>query len=132
VLVMNDIVNSIQVNAQVVSQKIADRAAAGSKMLHDQYEAFQKVMDANHKQFEQEQQDEFDRNQSAIATQEKAVHDSSSDMIEFSLGVRDVYDTTTGKMGQVDLFNSHAITQGLNDLANDPTRFVEIPLRDER
>ena len=67
VLVMNDIVNSIQVNAQVVSQKIADRAAAGSKMLHDQYEAFQKVMDANHKQFEQEQQDEFDRNQSAIA-----------------------------------------------------------------
>jgi hypothetical protein len=132
ILVMMDIVNSIQVNGQVVSQKIADRGNAALKTIQQIGESNRKMMDANHKAYMAEQQDEFDRNQSAIATQEQAVHNSSSDMIEYSLGVRDVYDSATGKMGQVDLFNSHAITQGLNDAANDPSRFVEIPLREER
>ena len=46
------------------------------------------------------------------------MHDSSSDMIEYCLGVRNVYAArATGQMSQVDLFNSHGIVQGLNDAA---------------
>ena len=47
-------------------------------------------------------------------------------------GVRDVYDTRTGQTHSVDLFNVNGIVEGLNSGANDPNRFVQIPLRYER
>ncbi len=53
-------------------------------------------------------------------------------MIESSLGVHNVLDTNTGEMHKVDLYNSTAITDTLNGLANDPNRFIQIPLRYER
>jgi hypothetical protein len=47
-------------------------------------------------------------------------------------GVRDVYDTKTGTLHSVDLYNSHAIVEGMNAAVNDPNQFVQIPLRYER
>ena len=67
-----------------------------------------------------------------MAAQQQAMHDSSSDFIEYIGGVRDVCDTATGKMHSVDLFHANGIVDGMNAAANDPNRFVQIPLRYER
>ena len=112
----------------VVNSKIASDGAAIRKIGEDNERELLK----RGREFQQAQADQFDRFESQIAAQQQAVHDSSSDMIEYCLGVRDVYDRATGQMSQVDLFNSHGIVQGLNDAALDPGRFVEIPLRYER
>jgi hypothetical protein len=60
------------------------------------------------------------------------MNNSASDFIETIQGTRDVYDTTTGQTRSVNLFNVNGIVDGLNAAAGDPTRFVQIPLRDER
>jgi hypothetical protein len=67
-----------------------------------------------------------------MAAQQQAMHDSSSDFIEYIRGVRDVYDNQTGQMHSVDLFHVNGIVNGMNTAANDPNRFVQIPLRYER
>jgi hypothetical protein len=64
-----------------------------------------------------------------MAAQQKAMHDSSSDMIEFALGLRNVYDTNTGQWHQVDLLNATGIVEAENALVGDPNRFVAVPLR---
>jgi hypothetical protein len=89
-------------------------------------------MQRNHAAWQDQQAQQFADHEQQIAAQEKATHDSSSDYIEYVLGVRDVYDTQTGQMGSVDLFNASGIVNGMNNAANDPNRFVQIPLRYER
>lgn len=84
------------------------------------------------RQFQANQKEQFERFEQQQAAQAQARHNACSDMIESSLGVRDVLDTATGEMHKVDLYNSTAITDTLNNLANDPNRFVQIPLRYER
>ncbi|HTW95472.1 MAG TPA: hypothetical protein VMD30_11790 [Tepidisphaeraceae bacterium] len=126
--VMNGIMSSLKLNMDVVNQEIAQSGAAVRKMGQD---SFNQMMQRA-KDFDVQQAQNFDRFESQIAAQEKAVHDSSSDEIEYVSGVRDVYDTDTGEMQKVDLFNVNGIVQSMNDAANDPNRFVQIPLRYER
>ena len=125
---MNAIMNSVKLNMDVVNSQIASAGAAVRKASAD----FENQLLKSNREFQQQQEDNFNNFESQIAAQEQAVHDSSSDFIEYIRGVRDVYDTQTGQMESVDLFNSNAIVQGMNDAANDPNRFVQIPLRYER
>jgi hypothetical protein len=126
--VMNAIMNSIKLNMDVVNGQIAANGAAVRKMGQD---SFQQLLSQG-RAFRQQQDDQFNDFESRIAAQQQAVHDSTSDFIEYVKGTRDVYDTSTGQMGSVDLFNVHGIVSGMNTAANDPNRFVEIPLRYER
>jgi hypothetical protein len=82
--------------------------------------------------FNAREAENFNRFESQERAREQARHDSNSNFIEYINGVRDVYDTRTGQMLSVDLFNVNGIVAGLNAGANDPNRFVQIPLRYER
>ena len=79
--------------------------------------------------FRDQQAISFANHERRIAAQAKARHDSNSDFIEYIGGVRRVYDRGTGRMLDVDLLNSNGIVNGLNEAANNPNRFVQIPLR---
>lgn len=125
---MDAILNSIKLNMDVVNKQIADSGAAVRKVGADNQAALLK----RGREFQRQQDEHFNRFEAQIAAQRQAMHDSSSDFIEYIRGVRDVYDTGTGEMTSVDLFHSDAITAALNALTNDPNRFVQIPLRYER
>jgi hypothetical protein len=128
VYTMNAITNSFKLNMDVVNARMQKDGAAVRKMGEDN----EKALLARGRQFQEQQDQNFNRFESQMAAQEKARHDSSSDFIEYVRGVRDVYDNQSGKMLSVDLFNSNGIVNGLNAAANDPNRFVQIPLRYER
>ena len=126
--VMTAIMNSVNLDMDVVNRVIAGDGGAVRKIYADKFQ----VMVKAGQDFQDSQAASFASHEAQIAAQEKARHDSNSDFIEYIGGVRKVYDTATGKMLDVDLFNSNAITNGLNEGANDPNRFVQIPLRYER
>jgi hypothetical protein len=60
--------------------------------------------------------------------QEMASDRSSADFDEVIRGYRTVEDTQTGEQSDVNLADSHAIVDKLNE--GDPGRYIEIPLRD--
>ena len=125
---MNAILTSVKLNMDVVNKQISDAGAQVRKMGEDNERELLK----RGKEFQDAQAQNFNNFESQIAAQQQAMHDSTSDYIEYIGGVRDVYDNATGKMLSVDLFHSDAITDGLNTLSSDPGRFVQIPLRYER
>lgn len=126
--VMNAIMNSVNLNMDKVNGDIKAAGESARKMGAEMFAVIQK----NGRDFQDEQAVSFNRHEMQIAAREKAMHDSSSDYIEYVLGVRSVYDNATGRMHSVDLFNSNAIVDGMNAAANDPNRFVQIPLRYQR
>jgi hypothetical protein len=126
--VMAAIMNSVKIDTQVTGGEIAAEGAAARKMGD---EMFQQTMQRG-RDFQNQQDASFAAHQQQVANQQQAVHDSASDFIEYIGGVRHVYDTQSGRMLNVDLFNANGIVNGLNDAANDPTRFVQVPLRYER
>ena len=126
--VMKAVMNSVNLDMHVVNGEIAAQGAAVRKMGADMFAQTEKQA----QEFQDQQARQFQDHERQIAAQEKATHDSSSDFIEYIGGVRDVYDTATGQMHSVDLFNSNGIVDGMNAAANDPNRFVQIPLRYER
>jgi hypothetical protein len=126
--VMNDVMTSLKLNMDVVTRQIEQNGAAVRKMGEESERQLLKQA----RQFNQQQAENFNRFESQQRAREQARHDSNSDFIEYVKGVRDVYDTRTGEMHSVDLFNVNGIVGGLNTAANDPNRFVQIPLRYER
>jgi hypothetical protein len=126
--VMNDIMTSFKMNMEVVNRQIEQNGAAVRKMGEDSERQLLKQA----RGFNQQQAENFDRFESQQRAREQARHDSNSDFIEYINGVRDVYDSRTGQMHSVDLFNVNGIVEGMNAGANDPNRFVQIPLRYER
>jgi hypothetical protein len=125
---MNAIMSSLKMNMDVVTRQIEQNGAAVRKMGED---SERQLLKQAH-QFSQQQAENFNRFESQQRAREQARHDSNSDFIEYIKGVRDVYDTRTGQMLSVDLFNVNGIVTGLNAGANDANRFVQIPLRYER
>jgi hypothetical protein len=126
--VMNDIMTSLKLNMDVVTRQIEQNGAAVRKIGEESERQLLKQA----RQFNQQQAENFNRFESQQRAREQARHDSNSDFIEYVKGVRDVYDTRAGEMISVDLFNVNGIVGGLNTAANDPNRFVQIPLRYER
>lgn len=123
--VMSAIINSVNLDMSVVN----GRMAADGDALRKQSDIRFQAMIKSGKEFQDRQAEQFADHERQIAAQEKAVHDSASDFIEYIGGVRSVYDNRTGQMGSVDLFRSDAIVDGMNAALNDPGRFVQIPLR---
>jgi hypothetical protein len=126
--VMNAIMTSVTLNMNVVNQRMQQDGAAIRQM---GAENEQRMLEEG-REFRQQMDDQFNRFEERMAAQQQAMHDSASDTIEYIRGVRDVYDTQTGQMISVDLFNVNGIVAGMNDAAGDPNRFVQIPLRYER
>jgi len=79
-----------------------------------------------------ERMKEFDEHQRQVAEEENQRSRNADDWIEYAGGYRTVIDTQTGERGRVDLSNVNGIVDSLNQSANDPNRYVQIPLRDER
>ena len=123
--VMQGIMNSVNLNLNVVTQVQQRDGESIRKIFADK---FQIMMKAG-RDFQDQQANNFANHERRIAAQAKARHDSNSNFIEYIGGVRHVYDHATSKMLDVSLFNSTGIVHGLNEAANDPNRFVQIPLR---
>jgi hypothetical protein len=79
-----------------------------------------------------ERMKEFEEHQQQVAEEENQRSRNADDWIEYAGGYRTVIDTQTGERGRVDLSNVNGIVSALNESANDPNRYVQIPLRDER
>jgi hypothetical protein len=89
------------------------------------------AMQATFKQFQANMKATEDATDQMIAdqqAQEMASDRSSADFDEVIRGYRTVEDTQTGDQADVNLADSHAIVDKLNE--GDPGRYVEIPLRD--
>lgn len=123
--VMQAIMNSVSLNMNVVAQVQQRDGNAIRQIYADKF----KVMMKTARDFRDQQAISFANHERRIAAQAKARHDSNSDFIEYIGGVRRVYDRGTGRMLDVDLLNSNGIVNGLNEAANNPNRFVQIPLR---
>jgi hypothetical protein len=101
---------------------------------------FQAQLQANNQAFQQSiadqqkqneaRQEEFDEQNDQWAAQENAKSRAADDWIEYAGGYRTVIDTQTGEGAQVDLSNVTGIVSALNTSADDPNRYVQIPLRD--
>jgi hypothetical protein len=117
---------------QAAVQRQLDKDDKAFQSVCAYYQAKNDALLERGRQFQANQKEQFERFEQQQAAQAQARHNACSDMIESSLGVRDVLDTATGQMRKVDLYNSTAITDTLNGLSNDPNRFVQIPLRYER
>lgn len=108
-----------------------------------QAQAWQQQMNANHAQAMADQQQRFEDGQAAhqaqldgyaqhnasVAYDEQVRQRQSANFTEMIGGYRDVLDTNTGLKTKVDLYDVNAIVAAGN--AQDPGRFVQIPLRDE-
>jgi hypothetical protein len=55
----------------------------------------------------------------------------AADFNESIIGTRTIYDTVTGASGYANLTDVNGVVDSLNQAALDPTRFVQIPLRDQ-
>ncbi len=126
--VMNAIVNSETMNMDVVNSQIQ---AAGEQVRKMGQEAEQRLLEQG-REFREQQQDQFNRFEEQMAAQEQARHDFTSDFIEYISNVRRVYDNQTGETGEVPLLNSGDIVDDMNKETGDPSRFVQIPLRELR
>lgn len=125
---MNDILKSVKVDQKWLMEKMKQ----DGERLRRQAQAFSQQMFQQSQQFQAQQKEHFERFESQMRAQAQARHDSNSDFIEMIRGVRTVYDTKTGERADASLYHVDGIVQGMNDAANDPGRFIQIPLRYER
>jgi hypothetical protein len=123
--IMQEIMNSISLDEAVIGKKTQ---AETDSLLAAGAAAFAQLQQ-NNRDFQDRQRSQFINFERGMAAQQKARHDAASDFIEYIGGVRRVYDTATGRMLDVDLFNSNAITDALNASVNNPNQFIQIPLR---
>jgi hypothetical protein len=125
---MKDIMDSVKLDPEWFARK---QKADGDAILKQGRE-FGEMLFRRGQEFNRQQTEHFNHFEAQMNAQYQARHDANSDFIEMIRGVRDVYDTKTGTLHSVDLYNSHAIVEGMNAAVNDPNQFVQIPLRYER
>jgi len=126
--VMKDIMDSVKLDPEWFAKK----QKADTDAILKQGREFGEMLFRRGQEFNRQQTEHFNHFEAQMNAQYQARHDANSDFIEMIRGVRDVYDTKTGTMHSVDLYNVNAIVDGANAAVNDPTQFVQIPLRYER
>ena len=87
------------------------------------------ILLARGRQYQEEQNDRFNRMQANDQARRQARHDANSDFQEMISGYRTVYDSGTGVNHSVDYYRVDEITNAWNAAANDPNRYIQIPLR---
>jgi hypothetical protein len=131
---------SLKVNAAVLQQKSQEQTNA----ILRQGEINEANLQAQNKQFQQQQQQRFEQGQEAHRQQlagyaqhnaqwqqdnlAKARH--ADDVVEQIRGYRTVQDTQTGQQVSVDYSNVDDVVAAWNE--HDPGHYVEIPYRDEK
>lgn len=136
---------SLKVNGERAKQ-VADAENAQMRQMSAQMtQQSQQALEANARQF---QKDQAQRNanyqaQHAAQMQGYAQHNqqwkdyelqksrNAADFVETIKGTRTVYDTRTGSSGTADLNDVNGVVDSLNTAALDPSRYIQIPLRDE-
>jgi len=106
------------------------------------WDRFEARMKANKQQFDERMKEQrrqqvetmkgYDKHNREVAIEQNRKSRNAADWIEYAGGYRTVIDTQTGERARVDLSNVNGIVDHLNEATNDPHRFVQIPLRDER
>jgi len=128
---MADIIASVKLDDGAVQRQL-DKDNQAFQAMSAKFAADHEALMQRGRDFQENQEERFRRNQQLVQAQAKARHDANSDMQEMALGLRDVYDTATGQTHRVDLYNVNGIVDSWNAAANDPNQFVQVPLRYER
>jgi len=143
--VMKGIIQSEQLNSEVVAQRQQQQAQQNMAMIRQQGEANSRMLQQQHEQYMQQQQQRFEAGQAQHAEQ-TAEYDrhnqqfrddqlqksrNNADFVETIRGTRTIYDTQTGESATANLTSAGAVVDDLNKATLDPNRFVQIPLRDE-
>jgi hypothetical protein len=128
VVTMEAMTSSIQINwdayFKVDEERFKARLAANQIAYDERYKEQERQ--------QVERMKEFDEHNRQWAIYENQKSRNADDWIEYAGGYRTVIDTQTGERAKVDLSNVNGIVDGLNDVSNDPHRYVQIPLRDEK
>jgi len=116
---------------QQMSQQLAAAADAQRKASADAFNQWQQTsMDIHNQQMAESDREADDRNQN-FNNYEWQRSRNAADFNESIIGTRTVYDTVTGESGYANLTDVNGVVDSLNDAANDPNRFVQVPLRDQ-
>ncbi len=143
--VMEAIVNSLNINQDVVTQKLGERNQQQMAMIKQSGDAAAAAQQSRYEQFQKDQNQRFATGQAQHAAQMQGYDQhnkqwaadelqksrSNADFIETIKGTRTIYDTQTGQSGTANLTSVNGVVDELNQASLDPNRFVQIPLRDE-
>lgn len=138
------ILHSETLNQQVVMQRMNEQNQQQMDMIKRQGQANAAALNASHEAFMKAQDERYAAHQQYMAQTEAgyAAHNqqfkedelqkarNKDNVVEQTLGYREVYDTQTGLSASVDLSDVNGVVGSLNQAALDPNRFVQIPLRD--
>lgn len=127
---MEAMANSIHQNGDVITQR-------QNEMLQQQAANLQQMQQAQNQQFANQQAQHaqmmkgFAQHNQQWAAGQLQKSRQNANFVESIRGSRTIYDTLTGERGTTDLNYASGVVNSLNTAANDPNRFVQIPLRDE-
>jgi hypothetical protein len=116
-----------QANAQNIAQQQQQLQTNGQNLMKQQQDRFEAGQEAHRQQMAG-----YDAHNQQWARDENAKSRSNDNYVEMLRGYRTVINTQTGEKTSVDYYNVGGIVNGLNTAANDPNRYVQIPLRDEK
>lgn len=124
-------VSSLKENTEVIQRIVQERQQNQQQQFQNAQNASQRqqAQFAAQQQSHRQQMASYDAHNRAWAKQENIKARSSDNFVEAIRGYRTVYDTQTGEKSSADYLNVNGIVNGLN--ANNPGRYVQIPLRDE-
>jgi len=136
---------TLKTNPDRVKQVFDAENQQMQQMTQQMAQQSQQQLEANARQFQQDQQtrqniyqQQHDAQMEGYAqhnqqwqSDELQKQRNAADFIETIKGTRTVYDTQTGTSTAVDLSSVSGVVNQWNQDALDPNRFVQIPLRDE-
>ncbi len=124
----------MQARNQQIQQFSQQMAAAANAQMQAQYRQFQQDQQTRadiHQQQMAQTQAGYDAHNAQFANYEWQRSRNAADFDESIIGTRTIYDTVTGESGYANLSDVNGVVDSLNQAALDPNRFVQIPLRDQ-
>jgi hypothetical protein len=128
------VIQVMQARNQQMQQFSQQMAAAANAQMQAQYRQFQQDQQTRadiHQQQMAQTQAQYDAHNQQFANYEWQRSRNAADFNESIIGTRTIYDTVTGETGYANLSDVNGVVDSLNQAALDPNRFVQIPLRDQ-
>jgi hypothetical protein len=128
------VMQGMQARNQQIQQFSQQMAAAANAQMQAQYRQFQQDQQTRadiHQQQMAQTQAGYDAHNQQFANYEWQRSRNAADFDESIIGTRTIYDTLTGESGYANLSDVNGVVDSLNQAALDPNRFVQIPLRDQ-
>jgi hypothetical protein len=114
-----------------MGQEIAAAGEAQRKASYEMFQQDQQTRNNIHQEQMAQTQAGYDAHNQQFRDNQLQRSRSAADFNESIIGTRTIYDTVTGQSGYANLTDVNGVVDSLNQVALDPNRFVQIPLRDQ-